>query len=236
MIKKMFLMVLLVMFAFTGIVFAESSKEEAMLKEMFPQLKFESFKPAEVTGLYEVVAGDQIFYFSPDGYLIFGEIWSKDGKSITADKREKLMSAKIKDLPLDKAIKIGNGKNIVIEFSDPDCPFCRKASEFFAKRTDVTRYVFLFPLTQLHPEAEKKSKYILCSDEQHKAYEEVMTGKLDKANFSLMPHCDESASPVLKEHIAIGKKLGIRGTPMFFVNGNSINGANVQAIEKLLTN
>jgi len=51
-----------------------------------------------------------------------------------------------KTLPLEKAVKIGDGKKVVIEITDPDCPFCRTASEYFSKKTDVIRYVFFAPL------------------------------------------------------------------------------------------
>ena len=29
-------------------------------------------------------------------------------------------------LNLDKALKIGTGKTTIIEFTDPDCPYCRQ--------------------------------------------------------------------------------------------------------------
>ena len=42
-----------------------------------------------------------------------------------------------------KAVRIGSGPNTVIEFTDPDNPHGRKAAQFLAGRTDVTRHVFL---------------------------------------------------------------------------------------------
>ena len=109
---------------------------------------------------------------------MFGEIWTKDGKNITAGKRTRLAAAKLKDVPLDKAVKIGNGKNKVIEFTDPDCPYCRKAAAFFKGRDDVTRYVFLFPLP-IHKDAEAHARYVLCAADKAHALEEVMSGQLD---------------------------------------------------------
>jgi thiol:disulfide interchange protein DsbC len=159
---------------------------EEAFKKSFPNIQFDSIKPTDIKGIYEVVAGTNIGYFAPDpGYLILGEIRGKNGLSITAARREELMAvqneavvAKVKDFPLDKAIKIGEGKSKVIEFTDPDCPYCRKASEFFAKRTDVTRYVFFMPLP-MHPDAENKARYVICATDEAAPYEEAMTGKLD---------------------------------------------------------
>jgi hypothetical protein len=66
----------------------------------------------------------------------------------------------------------------VVEYTDPDCPFCRKGSEFFRNRRDVTRYVFFNPLP-MHPQAREKAQYVLSAQDKAKAYEEVMSGKLD---------------------------------------------------------
>jgi thiol:disulfide interchange protein DsbC len=67
----------------TGPAYAAESFDEAAAAEMakmFPKTIIDGFSPSPVSGLYEVTAGSQIFYFTPEGYLVFGEIWSKDGK------------------------------------------------------------------------------------------------------------------------------------------------------------
>lgn len=223
-----------ILFVLAGYGFAQDVKEvEEAMRKVFPNIGSDGFRESPVKGLYEIAAGSQIFYFHPNGYLIFGEIWSKDGKSITAERRSEITAAKLKDLSLDKAIKIGSGKNKIIEISDPDCSYCRKASGFFSKRTDVTRYVFLYPLKQIHPDAEKKSKYILCSADRQRAYEEVFEGKMDKA-FTLASSCEPKSSELLLEHEKTVNGLGIKGTPAFLINGQFIAGANIPAIESLL--
>ena len=209
-----------------------TSNAEKNLKKTFPQFSFDSFRESPVKDMYEIVAGDQIFYFSPDGYLFFGELWSKEGISVTARRKEEVMAARAKELPLEKAVRIGSGRNVVVEFTDPDCPHCRKAYEYLAKRTDITHYVFFFPLEQLHPDAAEKAKYVLCAENPGQAYGEVMSGKLDGTHPELPAGCDKEG--ILNEHIKAGKKVGVRGTPAFFVNGTFISGANMPRIEKLL--
>jgi thiol:disulfide interchange protein DsbC len=66
-----------------------------------------------------------------------------------------------------KSITIGSGAKTVFEFTDPDCPYCRKASKYFEGRTDVTRHVFFYPLPR-HPKAKDKAQYILSQDERTK--------------------------------------------------------------------
>ena len=85
--------------------------ETENLKKTFPNLRVDSVTESPVKGLIEIVAGDQVFYFSPDGYLMFGELWSKDGKNLTAERRDKVLAAKVKNIPLDKALKIGTGRH-----------------------------------------------------------------------------------------------------------------------------
>ena len=202
------------------------------LKQTFPQFRFDGFRKTPITGIYEIDAGSQIFYFSPQGYLFFGELYSKDGVNITAQRRSELMAAKVKDLPLGYAIKIGSGKKTVIEFADPVCPFCRRAYEHLAKRKDITLYVFLFPLAQIHPQAMAMSRYILCSPDPAKALGEAMSGGLDGKNLGVPAGCGKAN--VLTEDIEAGKKVGVMGTPAFFINGRFVNGANLPLIDKLL--
>ncbi len=232
--KRIFTVVVTLAMLIAHAAFAQDVKEaEALMKKTFSNVGIDSFRESEVKGLYEVGAGNQVFYFSPEGYLFFGEIWSREGKSITAERRAQIATEKLEGISLEKAVKIGNGPKKVIEVSDPDCLFCRKASEYFSKRTDVTRYVFLFPLSQIHPDAERKAKYILCSRDQAKAYEEVFSGKHDK-DLQLMPLCEPKASEVLSEHRAVAQKLGVQGTPAFWIKGKFVSGANTRMIEQLL--
>jgi len=157
----------------------EVRTEKEKLMKSFPNLKVDGFKESPLKGLYEITAGEQVFYFNPEGYLFFGEIWTKDGKNLTAELREKVAADRIKDLPLDKALKIGTGSRKVIEFTDPDCPYCRKVDSFLAKRTDVTRYIYFVPLRNIHPDAEKKARYILSHADRQKAFHEVFGGEMD---------------------------------------------------------
>ena len=204
--------------------------ETDSLKKNFPNLRVDSVTESPIKGLFEIVAGDQVFYFNPDGYLMFGEIWSKDGKNLTADVRAKVLSEKVKQIPLDKAMKIGSGPHQVIEFTDPDCPYCRKVDEFLSKRTDITRYVFFFPLKQLHPDAEKKARYILSQKNRDEAFHQVISGALDGKP---LPE-DTEKSGLLGEMELVGKSVGVRGTPALWIDGTAVNGADLPRITALL--
>ena len=95
----------------------------------------------------------------------------------------------------------------------------------------MTRYVFFFPLPS-HRDAEQKIRFILCSNEQEKSYQEVMEGKLDGKTVDTCGK--DSVSATMREHKEIATKAGINGTPAFWVNGKSVQGANIPALEALL--
>lgn len=234
--KKRFLsLVTLPVLLFAINVNAAESPEQ-MLKERFPEVKVTSVQEAPMKGLYEVVTEEgRVFYYDPKtDYRFFGEMITKEGRNLTASRRAELAAAKLDRLPIDKAIRIGTGKNIVIEFLDPDCPYCRKSSRFLRKQADMTRYIFLIPIKEIHPDAERKAKYILCATDKKAAYDEVFSGDLDDQKYEVCN--DPKINGILEEHREIAEEMGVRGTPVFFINKHRVDGANMQQIEKLLQN
>lgn len=200
------------------------------LRETFANYQFQEVRETEVDGLFEVIAEQNILYYAPaSGHLIFGEIWDKDGVNLTAQSRQQQANKLITELPLDKAIKIGNGPNQVIEFSNPDCGYCRRSSEFFKDRTDATRYVFLVSFG--NEDSAAKSRFILAAEDQAKAYQEIMAGRFDGRP---IPSAPESARQLLAKHQQIAAALGVRGTPYFWINGTQVRGANFPQLTSLL--
>jgi len=206
----------------------------AKIKEI-ASINVEAVEKSPIEGIYEIVAnkGSIVFYYAPKSELIiFGEIYDKNKKSLTQEKRDQLQAKKITDIPLDKAIKIGTGKNKVIEFTDPDCPYCRQAAQYF-KNKNVTKYVYLIPITQLHPKAEEKAKYILAAEDKVKAYYEVMSGAKDKDDLSSQK-ISQDVNDMYQAQQSIGNKIGITGTPAFWINGKYVPGANIKMFDTLL--
>lgn len=136
------------------------------------------------------------------------------------------------NLDLSKALVIGNGAKTVIEFTDPDCPYCRKAAAYFAKRTDVTSYIFFTPLA-MHPQAKRKAQYILSHSNQIQAYHEVMDGRFDKVTVDKLPITAKGIKR-LEQQQAIAKALKIDATPTFMLYGRIIEGFDLAKIEQLL--
>jgi len=204
---------------------------EQALQMSYPNIPLEQVNPTPIEGMYEVVTKkEEILYFFPrTGHIMAGELWSNQGINLTRESKARRMTDKLALLPLDKAIKIGDGPNQVIEVSDPDCPFCRDGSAFFSARDDVTRYVFLFPLDRIHPQAEAKSKFILSAEDQEDAYEAVFSGEYDD-----QPLPEFKDNGLLDEHREIANSIGINSTPRYWINGKYISGTNLKKFEEIL--
>jgi thiol:disulfide interchange protein DsbC len=209
---------------------------EASLKKKFPTMKIESLQPTPIKGVYEVVTNEGLFYYAPEAEcLVFGEIISQ-GKNLTQRRMEELRQRReatilemLKTLPLDKAIKIGAGRHTVIEFTDPNCTYCRKAFQVLATKEDMTRYIFFFPLSKASAD---KVQHILCAPDRVGAYKEVFSGQLDKT--PLTPCESAEVTALMKIHREQAVRLGVEGTPFFIIDGHIVAGANIPEIEKLL--
>lgn len=203
------------------------------LRKSFPKAPVDGIKSTQIDGLYEIESGDNIFYYYPKSEnIIVGEIYTKEGKNITAEARNSIIEKKVGSIDTSKAIKIGNGRNVVIEFTDPDCPFCRKSFDYFKTKTDITHYVFLFPVPSLHPKSTEKSEWILSQKDKVSAFNDVLSGKFDNSS---PQGVTEEGKKLLREHKQIADKVHVNGTPMFFVNNKFIAGANFPAIDKALS-
>lgn len=133
-------------------------------------------------------------------------------------------------IDIGKSITIGSGAKTVFEFTDPDCPFCRKASKYFEGRPDVTRHIFFYPLPK-HTRAREKARYILSAADKAKAYHDVMAGRLDAA-----PPLAATAegTKLQEEQLEIAKKNKVDSTPTFMINGRIIEGFDLKKIEEAL--
>src|SRR5664279_691226 len=123
------------------------------------------------------------------------------------------------EFDFSKAITIGSGPKEVVEFTDPDCPYCRKASKYFDGRSDVTRHVFFYPLPR-HPKAKEKAQYILSQTDQASAYHEVMSGKMDAVR--KFEGITQKGTLLQEEQFETARSQKIDATPTFLINGRII--------------
>jgi protein-disulfide isomerase len=136
----------------------------------------------------------------------------------------------------------------IVEFSDFHCPFCKRVvptlKELETKYGDKVKLVFRdYPIDQLHPGARKAHEAARCANEQGKfwAYHDVLfTNEPDSSPQRLKAYAQQVGVDLAKfdQCIASGKpkelvqkdideagRLGVNGTPAFFINGELISGA-----------
>ena len=204
--------------------YADSTTDfiKAEIKKQMPEIPaIDSVRKTPYNDLYEVVAGGEIFYTNDKAtFLSIGPIVDvKTKENMTEVRLRTVNQVKFNDLPLDSAIKIvrGNGSRKVALFEDPNCGYCKRFERDFVGVSDVTAYVFLYPI--LAADSFDKSKAIWCSADPGKAWIDAMTR--DK-----LPATAGTCTSPLEKNLAFGQSKHIRGTPtIIFENGERIPGA-----------
>ena len=221
-----------------GLLLAQAAgADEAGVKKRFearfPGAAVTSVAPAPVPGLYEVfVHGGLVYTDEEVKYILDGSlIDAASRRNLTEERLGRLNGIPFEQLPLGSAIKIvkGNGNRKLAIFEDPDCPFCRRLEGELARVDNVTMYVLLYPLEQLHPGATGKSIRIWCSADRAKAWTDAVLGK---GNPSAPADCQHPIESVKK----FAEARRIFATPtLVFENGLRVAGAIPAAdIEKKL--
>ena len=118
---------------------------------------------------------------------------------------------------------------MVIEFTDPDCPFCRQAEAYFRGKPGVTRYIFFIPLSS-HPASKGKVQYILSARDKARAYQEVLGNFDPKKLAEITPE----GIKLQKEHQEIARANKMTSTPSFMIYGRIIVGFDLNRLEQLL--
>jgi protein-disulfide isomerase len=174
-------------------------------------------------------------------HVFFDEIKKQAGVKILLTEPRKTVEAK------GPSRGPSDAKVTIIEFSDFQCPFCGKAhdtvEEVMKAYAGKVRLVFRnFPL-EFHPYAAKAAEAAMCANDQQKFWEYYDTLFANQQKLEL-PQLKEHAGAVgldvikfsecldsgrealaVREDQAAGARVGVNGTPAFFVNGVLMSGA-----------
>ncbi len=202
---------------------ADIQSLEKNLQKNFPDMPAKSIHRTPLPDIYEVYMGGRIVYTNEQGrYFMVGSLIDlPEQKNLTEEREQILKRIDVKQLPLNQAIKQvkGNGKRVIYLFSDPDCPYCQKLELELAKLNNVTLYLFMMPLKELHPNAERISKQIWCSKKPAQAWTDYTVNKKQ-------PSAKDSCETPIEKNIELAKTLEITGTPTLFLkDGTRLSGA-----------
>jgi thiol:disulfide interchange protein DsbC len=217
-----------------GTALAQEAAIRKNLAERLPNLpKIDEVSKTPMNGLFEIRVNDNdIFYTDAEGnFLIQGNlIDTRSKRNLTEERTEKLNAVAFDSLPLKDAFVVvrGNGKRKMAVFEDPNCGYCKRFERDLQKVSDVTVYMFLYPI--LSPDSTDKSKNIWCAKDKAKTWQDVMVRDMPVPKAT----CDTAA---IDRNLDFGRKHKITGTPtLFFADGSRVPGAiNTQQIEKFLT-
>ena len=141
-----------------------------------------------------------------------------------------------------------NAPVTIVEFSDFHCPFCRRAhpviQQLMTKYGDRVRLVYKdMPLDNLHPNARAAAEAGRCAAEQGKFWEfhdKLFANEPDSSPATLNRLAQEVGINIppfeacykerrFKAQVDAssqeGTRLGVTGTPTFFINGRTVTGA-----------
>lgn len=212
-----------------------AAEAERQLRQTFTNLQFEDFEPAPVHGpIYQASAGGRIVYYAPESeHLLFASIFDKNGVNLTALAQEAGTAKRLKAIDTALAFAIGpEDAPTVIEFTDPDCPYCRALDRYWAAKAaegkPVRRLVFF--VSGIHPEAAAKAEHVLCSSDKTATFKAVYAG----AAPAVLRTCAEGRARV-EAHAKIVSSAAITGTPTLIAGGKLISGFQQAEIETFLS-
>ncbi|MBH0005204.1 DsbC family protein [Psychrobacter sp. SWN149] len=185
--------------------------------------------PTDMDGIYWVTAeGLPSFFTDKAGkHIIQGQIIAVGDAApvdisaalVASTAQEALKAVDKKDMVIYPAK--GATKAVIYAFTDADCGYCRKLhsemDDINARGIEV-RYL-AWPRSQ---ESVPKMEAIWCSQDRKAAMDQAKIGANVQA-----PSC---ANPV-QAHMALGSKLGVRGTPAVFTETGQQVGGYLPAAE-----
>lgn len=171
---------------------------------------------------------------------------------------EELARVDAKVLESDQFIKgSADSEVIIIEYSDFECPYCQRAyvdaiAQIKTNYDDSEVAIIYrhFPLTSIHPQAQKAAEATECAGEQG-AFVEMHDMLFDRGvtggtaafktyasqlglNTGEFNTCLDSGkyAEKINEDLTLGQSQGVRGTPGFIVDGTVVSGAQPFSVFK----
>ena len=188
-----------------------------------PGVPVESLSDGPYPGLYEVITGSQVIYVDAAVSLLFqGEVIDLDSGTNLTEARlsgihmglingmgEENMLVYKSDQPSDRTITV---------FTDINCGYCRKLHEEIDTLTGggVNVRYLMFPRAGLDSESATALESVWCADDPQDAMTAAKAGQ---------PIQEKSCKTPIKEHVALAEQVGLRGTPLIYLdNGTAIPG------------
>ncbi len=181
------------------------------------------------------------------------------GMTIEDAKKEMEEANKVWDIPEEDSPVFGakNPKLTIVEFTEFQCPYCSRIApvmkDLMAKYPNDIKFVYKnFPLS-FHPNARPAAAAAIAAQKQGKFWEfryalaphssrlgdsiYVEVAKevgLDIEQFNKDRVLDDAMNARIQKDFDLGAKVGVQGTPNFYINGKRQDRFSPDLVEKLL--
>lgn len=196
----------------TALAFAPAFATEAIqqrLAQVVPSLTPDSIEPTAIDGIYEVRYGPDVFYVSRDGrYLIQGAMIDLETRENLTERAANGARAEIfagiDDAELTVFMPVGEVRHTINIFTDPNCTFCRRLHNEMRtyQQAGVKVRYFMYPV--LGRDSPEIMTSIWCGRSRTEGMDLAKAGKP-------VPKAD--CPTPMDAHLALGRDLGITGTP-----------------------
>lgn len=250
-IKIFFVFILFFSYSY---LFSESEKcnriTDVTISKHIPIADFKILSKREIHGVCEVIINVNsriIPLYGDENYLISGDLFYNK-KNITKEniyevnKKNFLKNKTSMDELTAFEYKPGNikpGKTIYM-FTEPLCPYCHKAGGEVKKLADQYGYSVKVLLVSMKGEEGKRKcieaacrHFIFKENFNLEQYNQIEWKKEKTENEFI---CEKGIS-LIKQTEELSNKMNVDGIPLFYTdNGDSVSGADMEALEKLLKN
>ena len=217
-------------FSLTLIFFVTSAIANDALKKEFQKslsrlssdFEISDVKETPIKGIYQVTIGPDVIYMSRDGnYVLKGEILDiGNRRNLTEDFHAQKRINLLNTIADSEYIEFSSTKtkNHIYVFTDVDCGYCRKLHRDVPELNSMgiaVRYL-AYPRAGVDSIIGEEMRNVWCAENRQKA----LTTSKNRQPIEVKI-CD---APIARHH-ALGRELGVTGTPAIFLeNGRKLPG------------
>lgn len=202
----------------------------------FKNMKFTAIKPSELPGIYEVYTGGKIIYYAAaHDILVFGELYSSGGESLTAKKLERFTAVKAVAIDRGAALAVGQGTHELIAFLNPDCGYCSQALAWLEQQNYANTQLLVYFL-QMEPRSSAYARALqaVCAPPElrREAMRQVFQRGPEASTQHILSCADGEAT--LAAQAKVAEEMGVAATPVFVVKGETVMGFRPDRLAALL--
>jgi len=201
----------------------ELKKEfQKSLSRLSSDFEITNVQETPIKGVYQVMIGPDVIYMSRDGnYVLKGEILDISNRrniteDVLAENRVHLLNSISESEYIEFSPSLA--ENYIYVFTDVDCGYCRKLHRDVPELNSMgisVRYL-AYPRSGVDSEIGEEMRNVWCADDRKKA----LTAAKNREQVQ-----SKSCDAPIASHYALGKELGVRGTPAIFLeNGIKLPG------------